>query len=268
MKKLLAALLALGMLFALCACGNNDDGKGGLDDYLQDEVVIDYYVTDSGETFYFDAVDTESVTITDYRGSDVAHTLNIPAEINGKKVVAIAEGAFYYCSKINAISFPASVTTIGKAAFAGCALITNLQIPATVTSIGEKAFYDCTGLREIVFENGSTLASIGDYAFGDCILLRDVSIPASVKTIGSAAFKGCEALSEVVLAEGVETVGDGAFLNCTALSDLTLPASLTTIGKTAFSGSENLFLQGVTVPEGSVAEAYITAMKLADAPEA
>ena len=257
MKKLLAVMLALLMIATLAACSKEQQNGDDLDDYVREEKVITFETNEKGETFHFEAIDTETVAITAYEGSDAAHLLEIPSTLNGKTVVAIANAAFKDCSKINAISFPETVTTIGNYAFAGCVLLEYIDIPETVTSIGIGAFTGCTNLSSVIFEGTPKIASIERFAFQDCSALTSIEIPASVKTVGDAAFMNCSALTTVVLKEGVETVGDVAFRGCTALASLTLPASLTTIGQYVFSDCDALFINNVTVPEGSAAHTYL-----------
>ena len=257
MKKLLAILLALFAIATMCvSCSKKEEEDDSWkDSYMQEDNENIDHIQVNDETFYFEAVDSESVAITGYQGSDVPHTLNIPETLNGKKVVEIADNAFYYCSKINAIVFPATVTKIGENAFAGCALITELELPATITSIGERAFYGCTGLTTLTLGNGFA-APIGEAAFMDCTALTVVDIPATVKIIETAAFFGCTALTSVTVAEGVEFIGSQSFQGCTALTTITLPASVGVIGFAAFEGCEDS-LASATAPAGSYAETYI-----------
>ena len=78
------------------------------------------------------------IEITDYNeegGTDVI----IPGEIDGKKVVAIADFAFQD-NQLTSVTIPDSVTSIGKVAFYKNQL-TSVTIPDSVTSIGDSAFY-------------------------------------------------------------------------------------------------------------------------------
>ena len=254
MKKLLALILAMLMVVAFAACSNEDDTKEDLKDYLQNEEVVDKITNNDGETFYFDIIDSESVTITGYNSGDKAHPLNIPATLDGKEVVGISDQAFYYCSKINAINIPASVTSIGAYAFAGCEMVTDINLPATVTSIGEGAFYNCSAATSLSV--GAGIDDIEKYTFMGCTSLTTVTVPANIKTVAQGAFYGCTALTSVTIAEGVEIVGAQAFQDCTALETLTLPASVVSIGDHAFDGSDNLYLDGVTVPTDTASAAY------------
>ena len=268
MKKFLAMLLALLLVGSMCACsdeaGDNDDWD---ENFQQNDEVIDHIATGNAynEVFYFEPVDTETVTITGYQSSDAPHVMKIPETLDGKAVVAISDKAFYFCSKINGIEFPSTLTSIGKEAFAGCSLIESLTVPAQITSIGELAFYGCSALKTLTFAEGCA-AKIGQSAFMDCNALKAVTIPGTVKTVAAGAFFECLALETVVIEEGVEVIGAQAFQKCTALQSLTLPASVATIGSYAFSGCDVLYNEGVTAPAGSVAATYIANLNLGSRP--
>ncbi len=257
MKKLLTVLLAALMLFTFAACDNDSTDDNDLDSYKKEDKVVTSVTNDKGETFHFENIDTETVSITAYEGDDRAHLLEIPETLNGKTVVSISKGAFKDCSKINAVTFPSTLTTIGDYAFSGCVLLEYVDIPETVTSIGIGAFNDCTELAAFEFLGTSQISVIKQFTFNNCVSLTAITIPASVKTIETGAFMDCTSLAVLTISEGVETIGGVAFRNCTALSTLNLPASLQTIEAYAFTNYDSLYLNGVTAPEGSVAETYV-----------
>ena len=260
MKKLFALMLALLMVVSMAACSKDGESGDDLQNYEEDEIVIDHEVI-GDETFYFDDVDSETVMITGYQGNDVPHTLNIPTVLNNKTVVEIADKAFYFCSKINVINIPETVTKIGNYAFAGCSLVTTVNLPSTLTSIGTGAFYECSALTAITIP--TSLKVISDNAFYLCTALTSVTVPGSVEVIGNAAFFGCSALNTVVLSDGVAMVGAQAFQKCSALENLTLPSTLTLdyIGTDAFAACEKL--TKVTCVAGTEAETYVkTILKL------
>lgn len=247
MKKLLALILAALLIVSLSACSDKEnENTSDLKDYLQkDETVSHIYIEATGETFYFDQVDGESVTITSYTCGDALHVLNIPETLDNKAVVGISEQAFKECNSITKIVIPASVKTIGRYAFANCALVSELTIPATVETIGDAAFTGCTSLATLDL-SAATVTEIPYHAFSNCTALTAVSIPASVKKIGDCAFLSCAALKSITLAEGVTSIGKQAFQNCTALESIKFPASLTEIdGSLVFAGSENLYINGI-----------------------
>ena len=256
MKKLLALILAVLMLATLVACGGEKGPQEDLKDYLQSEEEVDHIVLDSGETYYFDSIDSETITVTGYKSSNEKHALIIPETLNGKTVVAISDSAFKANNDITSVVIPETVTKIGSFVFAECMQITSVTVPASVTEIGKHTFYGCISLETV---NIDTLAitEIKAATFFGCNSLTSVTIPANVETIGTAAFYGCEKLETVVISEGVKMIGAQAFQSCPALASLTLPASLTSIGKQAFSGSKALYLEGLTLAEGAtVAQDY------------
>ncbi len=71
----------------------------------------DYYFNEDG-----------TVTISNWEGED--STLEIPGEIEGKKVTTIGESAFDGCVSLTSIEIPDSVTTIGDGAFSWCGNLT------------------------------------------------------------------------------------------------------------------------------------------------
>ena len=158
---------------------------------------------------------------------------------------SIDDYAFYDCSGLTSIEFPASVTSIGPRAFEGCSVLTSIEIPASVTSISAGAFYNCTGLSSVTFAPGSKLESIGDVAFALNGIsngnLTSIVIPASVTSIGVSAFMFRTELTSVTFASGskLESMREMAFA-LTGLTSVEIPASVTSIGTSAFNSCSNL----------------------------
>lgn len=253
MKKLLALILAALMLLTLVACSDEDEMEEELKDYLVNDKVVDNVTNEDGETFYFDLIDSETVIITGYNSGDKAHPLNIPETLDGKAVVAIADEAFYGCSKINSITLPTTVTSIGAYAFARCEMVTAIAIPNTVTTIGEGAFYGCKAATTLTI--GTGISGIEKYTFWGLTSLTSVTVPANVKTVAQGAFYGCTALESVTVEEGVELIGAQAFQNCTVLATLKLSASIVSIGDHAFDGG-SLYVEGIELPTDTSCAAY------------
>ena len=57
--------------------------------------------------------------------------------------------AFEYCTNLNFIEIPNSVTRIGEGAFYNCSSLESITIPNSVTYIGDMAFNGCSNLISI-----------------------------------------------------------------------------------------------------------------------
>ena len=172
--------------------------------------------------------DDGTLTITGVKDRDKNFNLNIPAEINGKKVTAIGAQAFYkrsnetYIKDIESVTFPEGLKTIETEAFQGNDLKT-VTIPKSVTKIGESAFYGNKNLTSFEFAEGSQMKKIPRRCFGDCGI-KSVEIPAQIEVIGESAFNRCP-LKSVTLNEGIKEIGGQAFAFC-ELEEINLPAGI------------------------------------------
>ncbi len=85
---------------------------------------------------------------------------------------SIADGAFFGCDSLTAVTMPDSMKSIGSAAFSYCSALKSIVVPKSVTVIGELAFTNCTALTEatvpsdssgfqsFLFKGASKLASV------------------------------------------------------------------------------------------------------------
>jgi len=190
-------------------------------------VGLAYTVNDDGETCTITGIGTctdTNIYIDDY--------------IDGYKVTAIGELAFYGCSALTSVTVGESVTSIEAYAFCGCYSLTSVTIGDSITSIGSCAFYGCYSLTSVVIPDSVT--SISYAAFFGCNALTSVTIPDSVTSIGDHAFEGCTALTSVTIPDSVTSIGYTAFYGCSRLASVTIPESVTSIGDSAFDGCTSL----------------------------
>lgn len=92
--------------------------------------------------------------------------------------------AFYNCTSLETLSFPASLKTIGESAFSGCTSLKKAELPDGLQYIKDYAFIDAP-LENLTVP--SKLVSIGREAFRDGSFDK-VVIPASLKEIGWMSF--------------------------------------------------------------------------------
>ena len=147
-----------------------------------------------------------------YTGT-ITNPIEIPATIDGKKVVSI--GISIFEEKKNEVitidmSKVINLKTIGHQSFLGCSNLTSITIPDGVTSIGKESFRGCSSLTNITIPDGVT--SIGDGAFNNCSSLTSITIPNSVTSIGDYAFDGCSSLTSITIPNSVTSIGDYGIL--------------------------------------------------------
>ena len=208
--------------------------------------------------------DANRATITGYSGNATA--LYIPGEIDGHEVVAIGDSAFEDRTDLRTVMIPDSVTEIGSCAFnnctnlsnvtlsqnlkymegrafGSCEKITKIEIPKSLEWCGSTLydygpFGDCTGLKTVIFENGTT--EISSHLFEKCTGLEEINIPDSVTEIEDSAFSGCVNLSKVNIPDTVTIIGEYAFDSCTNLTAVTLSENLEHMGGKAFGSCEKI----------------------------
>ena len=210
-----------------------------------------------------DAVKQGNIPSSDYETAGLEVTYNgvgtdvvIPSEINGKKVVAIADNAFttngITPTTINNTKkvMPSYLYNDNKASVHKLMMpsptglgITSVVIPNTVTTIGVNAFLG-NKLTTIVIP--SSVTSIGIGAFRNNKLTK-LTIPGSVKNIGDSAFNSNQ-LTSITLSDGVTSIGNRAFEN-NQLIEVVIPSSVTSIGWGAFAKN-----QGTTITNNSIIE--------------
>ncbi len=163
-----------------------------------------------------------------------------------------------------AYSVPSGTKAIAEDAFFQCTKITDINIPNSVTGIYEGAFRNCSALKNITvaYDNGKYSAQSGILYSKDgskliCCPVSNtattMTLNSSVKSIADYAFYGNKNIASVKLTKNVNSIGEYAFYDCNNLNKVEIPATVNYIGEWAFAQSEKATLY---VNSGSYAEDY------------
>ena len=194
----------------------------------------------------------------------------------------ICDRAFSWCSSLQEIAIPNSVTRIGDNAFSWCRSLQEIYIPNSVTSIGGNPFARCNCIikslsKHFIVENNvlynadkttliafisnqatfiipNSVTSIGDSAFCWRSSLLEISIPNSVNSIGDSAFNRCSSLQEISIPNSITSIGISAFEWCDSLREIAIPNSVTSIGNDTFNCCGSL--QEIAIPNSVTSIGY------------
>ena len=184
LKKMLAVISALGMLYAVPF----------LPEAVQESAIITAKADKTYKNLTYFVNYDNTIMITGYTKT-IEGELVIPDKIDGMPVTAIEKSAFS-CCEMTSVVLPETVTEIGEGAFNGCTNLTSIILPKGVTKIEANTFASCTFTSFIIPE---TVTEIGDRAFESCSELTSIVIPETVIKIGDEVFSNCTNLSSVTI---------------------------------------------------------------------
>lgn len=246
---------------------------------LLGSVDYDYGVTVSDKNmFAYSENDDGTVTITG--GNIVTPKLEIPAELEGKKVSAIGMNAFTGNNVITDLVIPEGVTTLNWYSFNTCENLETVTLPDSLEFIDSWAFERCSKLKTInvpanvtringgAFAQNSSMTSITcdpankNYVSVNGVLFtKDMkelvaypggiqggyTVPATVNHIGDAAFYGALGLDSVTILGNLDFIGFEAFAECSKLTDVAIRDGVNYVGYWAFRGCDGI--KTLTVPQ-------------------
>ena len=264
LKLAFAALLLVAFMLCGSACGTLD---GMLDIFegdnnasrdishsidVSDESDVSEEMPDTAAELFTSSSFGDGIMITEYTGTEPF--VKIPAQINGKNVLAVGDKAIKDTKTnngrdlyITTIILPATVTQIAFSAFSECKKLESLTVPFVGGRVDDHAYlgyvfgaYSAGDNKNAVPDSLQELnaggAVVADEAFKDCENLKSIILK-DVKSIGNSAFSGCTGLNTLFIPDTVSSIGDSAFNRCTSLVDLSLPF----LG----NGSDKLFLGAI-----------------------
>lgn len=242
-------------------------------------VDYDYGVTVSDKNmFAYSENDDGTVTITG--GNIVTPKLEIPAELEGKKVSAIGMNAFtgnnvitdlvipegvttlyWYsfntCRNLESVTLPDSLEFIDGWAFERCSRLKTISIPANVTRINGGAFAQNSSMTSITCDPANkNYVSVNGVLFTKDMkelvaypggIQGGYTVPATVNHIGDAAFYGALGLDSVTILGNLDFIGFEAFAECSKLTDVAIRDGVNYVGYWAFRGCDGI--KSLTVPQ-------------------
>ena len=141
-------LLVFGMLITAFAFLPNSDivSMTGVNAHAETN-------TNEYENLKYTVLDDGTVAITGLVSR--TETVEIPSQIDGKKVTVIKNSAFAALqpNKVTTkVTLPDTLTTIEQYAFMNMQALTSITIPSSVKTIGLGAFYYCKALQTVTFK--------------------------------------------------------------------------------------------------------------------
>ena len=157
-----------------------------------------------------------------------------------KSLTDIGEFAFSHCFSLKKVSFPedSELKTIKEGAFEDCESLEAIDIPDSVELIGADAFLDCTGMRDLGLPNSANV-NYSATSFRGCGF-EEVTIPEKMTMIPYFFFYDCYNLKKVNGLDHVRFLGNSAFLNCDSLETFEFPPSITAVENNLFVDCSNL----------------------------
>ena len=114
--------------------------------------------------------------------------IEIPSELCGRRIAAIAPKAFFACGSLAQVIIGANVREIGEGAFFGCRSLSSAVFERGLETVGDNAFAGCESLAQITLPWGT--AAVGRMAFFGCVRLSFVKMPPTTR-VAEFAFDGC-----------------------------------------------------------------------------
>ncbi len=98
-------------------------------------------------------IENGGVTILSYTGKGTK--VEVPSQIEGQTVRAIADRAFENRTALTSVILPEGIEKIGWFAFSGCVSLENVTLPKTLTSVEYGAFENCNSKLTVHCTKGS-----------------------------------------------------------------------------------------------------------------
>ena len=161
-----------------------------------------------------------------------------------------SDAEFYQCYALQSVDMSGckGLTGIGDGGtyddtFTYCSSLNKVVLPKTITYIGVRAFFECKALTSIENLDFTQITYVGVKAFWGPKISGDVVLPKNATYVGDHAFRGTN-ITSIVMRMGSEStqtaMNDATFYGCSQLKYVVLPDNITNIGQYTFSGCSKL----------------------------
>ena len=116
------------------------------------------------------------------------HRIEIPTEICGRRVAAIAPKAFFASGTLEQLVVGGGVREVGESAFFGCRQLVSVSFERGLEQLKDSAFAGCESLTQVTLPWGTS--AVGRMAFFGCTRLSFVKMPTTTR-VSDFAFDGC-----------------------------------------------------------------------------
>ena len=217
-------------------------------------------------------------TVEKYLGTDA--DVRVPATVNGKPVIALANGAFVANKTVKRLYLPDSVTSIGTNLLTDCEVLAALRTPLLGANAEEKQYLGYLfgaarfedNPRDVpatlkYLELGGTKTSLAAFALYECNDLELITLPACMTRLETYSLFACQRLLALNV-DHLTQLDEHAMDSCSSLTRLEFGSSLFQIGLGALEGCTELRTLTVPFVGGSMTEntylGYIFGARVSD----
>ena len=201
-----------------------------------------YWEVEKRNTFwsYRTASSGDGIELYQYDDETMPEVLTVPSSVDGKEVVGLGYNFISMSRNVKQVVLPNTLKYIGTNAFYGCSSLEKINFPAGLERIDERAFGECYSLKTVTSAS-SAFKYVGSVIYNgttaiSCPHGENVNLRSGTKVVGTGAFAYNSKLQSVTLPSSVETLEEGAFSQCYNFSSLKINSTkLKSIGSYALA---------------------------------
>ena len=201
-----------------------------------------YWEVEKRNTFwsYRTASSGDGIELYQYDDETMPEVLTVPSSVDGKEVVGLGYNFISMSRNVKQVVLPDTLKYIGTNAFYGCSSLEKINFPAGLERIDERAFGECYSLKTVTSAS-SAFKYVGSVIYNgttaiSCPHGENVNLRSGTKVVGTGAFAYNSKLQSVTLPSSVETLEEGAFSQCYNFSSLKINSTkLKSIGSYALA---------------------------------